>query len=742
MTEGTDMGENATAAALLTQEGTEEQDERTQNSDEESGEEDPYVSTHFDGQLPAANGAVARAVNAQLSPEEQRTQAQEFFAFLYDMQSDLRDLNGDDKLFTALVSVPDTNKVKVIYGLGIGTAGIGQVSSVAGKLLALFGEGGGGLGPAQSIMLESTIRDRLEMKNIKTHEVAEIFAGGNHVVDKPVMKAQAVTGNAIAAMRIAPIPAYLVWDGFDKDLDAALVYERLMESQHESRMKTHALMFLRSCMIGGWRLADTKPFLPAGQFYAMLPAEARLWGAKRFERLLPDIGRPAPVTPERAINQGQLPIQQQVIGAGTPRTFNIDQETLRQLLKAASTEGSGAIANEISPEKKDDGSFKVSEGEKARMRSMCGLPEEAADECFPKWFRDIFGKHMDDVTRAQLVAVAVEKGYIIEDAEVALHPELTKTIIKRDWTGSDLGKRAALVNAAKGNSPFACVDLTEEDVAEMTEDYEDLHKASAVSTADYKAARIKLKARTPSSSEGFMLMLKRYTNLQYALFSSQSPMYVQMYGIVRALRDYSPNARTKLTHEVKTCILWIILLQARRFSQGKMKGQNACLGEFTNMVNLIKAKNCETITHVEVPTELLAPTAHKRTTMDTTNKGNGTEGGGDETGGKKKKTRLNHPYSTELAEFFKKPLMEAGEPYLNAICSYCGVTQEQLLPNLAKTDCRQYLITGKCMYSKNCKFHHRTAKKDEIESIMSKLKRFKEDPLGMKKGGETTVNKN
>jgi hypothetical protein len=46
------------------------------------------------------------------------------------------------------------------------------------------------------------------------------------------------------------------------------------------------------------------------------------------------------------------------------------------------------------------------------------------------------------------------------------------------------------------------------------------------------------------------------------------------------------------------------------------------------------------------------------------------------------------------------------------------------------------------MYSKNCKFHHRTAKKDEIESIMSKLKRFKEDPLGMKKGGETTVNKN
>ena len=207
-------------------------------------------------------------------------------------------------------------------------------------------------------------------------------------------------------------------------------------------------------------------------------------------------------------------------------------------------------------------------------------------------------------------------------------------------------KRAALVNAAKGNSPCACVDLTEEDVAEMMQDYEDLLNASAVSTADYKAARVKLKARTPSSSEGFMLMLKRFTNLQFALFSSQSPMYVQMYGIVQALRDYSPNAPSKLTHEVKTCILWIILLQARRFSQGKMAGPNACLGEFTNMVNLIKAKNCETITHVEVPTELLSPSVTKRQ-METTAKRNVVKEG-EETGGTKKKTKtqLNHPYST------------------------------------------------------------------------------------------------
>ena len=105
------------------------------------------------------------------------------------------------------------------------------------------------------------------------------------------------------------------------------------------------------------------------------------------------------------------------------------------------------------------------------------------------------------------------------------------------------------------------MDLTEEDVAEMTQDFEDLKKATAVSTADYKAARSRLAAKTPGGAEGFMLVLKRYTNLLHALFSSQSPMYQQMYGIVRALRDYSPKARLKISHEVKSSILWIILLQ-------------------------------------------------------------------------------------------------------------------------------------------------------------------------------------
>ena len=105
-----------------------------------------YVATYYTGQLPAAQGNVAKALNAGATLGELRTQAHA-----------LRDLNREDStVFTALVTVLDSNKVNVIYGLGIGTD-IRQISPIPGKLLALFGEGGGILGPAQVLLLNATM---------------------------------------------------------------------------------------------------------------------------------------------------------------------------------------------------------------------------------------------------------------------------------------------------------------------------------------------------------------------------------------------------------------------------------------------------------------------------------------------------------------------------------------------------------------------------------------------------------
>ena len=127
------------------------------------------------------------------------------------------------------------------------------------------------------------------------------------------------------------------------------------------------------------------------------------------------------------------------------------------------------------------------------------------------------------------------------------------------------------MNKERGLSPFAMVDLIEEDMGIMQQDHKDLLNASLVSTLEVKETRTKLIASTPTESEGFMMMLKIFANLLFALYPSSCPFYEQVYEIIKAIREYLPNSRAALQNNINTIILWIIILQARRFAQVKME---------------------------------------------------------------------------------------------------------------------------------------------------------------------------
>ena len=75
------------------------------------------------------------------------------------------------------------------------------------------------------------------------------------------------------------------------------------------------------------------------------------------------------------------------------------------------------------------------------------------------------------------------------------------------------------------------------------------------------------------------------------------------------------------------------------------------------MVNLIKAKNCEIITHVEVPTDLLTPESTKRKSMidkeSTPVQYNDNQASKK---GKGKNPRMNHPQNKELASWLSSSL--------------------------------------------------------------------------------------
>ena len=133
---------------------------------------------------------------------------------------------------------------------------------------------------------------------------------------------------------------------------------------------------------------------------------------------------------------------------------------------------------------------------------------------------------------------------------------------------------------------------------------------------------------------------------------------------------------------------------------------------------LINSKNCENISHVKVPTDLLEP-SKKRKEQETYTKRKDVSSARREEGPSSKKNnvgRVVHPYSTDLKEFFKQPLQDAGNPGLSRICGYCVFTRKQLLPDLTARDCEQFLVLGKCMFGTKCKFDHRTANKKPFTS--------------------------
>ena len=76
------------------------------------------------------------------------------------------------------------------------------------------------MGPSQALLLDTSVTTKVEMKNIIPAQIATVFQGGQHTEDQQVLRAGEV--NIMhQIMKIAPILAYFVWDGFNQDLEAA-----------------------------------------------------------------------------------------------------------------------------------------------------------------------------------------------------------------------------------------------------------------------------------------------------------------------------------------------------------------------------------------------------------------------------------------------------------------------------------------------------------------------------------------
>ena len=76
-----------------------------------------------------------------------------------------------------------------------------------------------------------------------------------------------------------------------------------------------------------------------------------------------------------------------------------------------------------------------------------------------------------------------------------------------------------------GLSPFTMLDLNEDQVALLNDEQDLLNTASLVSISDLCVQRKKIMISIPAEADEFMVMLKRYANLLYAVFTETCPLY-------------------------------------------------------------------------------------------------------------------------------------------------------------------------------------------------------------------------
>jgi hypothetical protein len=677
--------------------------EQPQDAPEEAAP--AYENVMFSGELPGATGSVPTVIHAQ-PLEAQRQQALDYFSFLMAPDSQLLQFNADTLPRTALLHLVGTSMVKLVYGIGMGASGIGSTSPIDNKLLMLTGDGNATIGPPAPLVLPPDMRVSKEMP-VMTHVqfVTALRTKGNGY-SWPLLSNTSVTerGNC---MQLAPIPSYLVYDGFYADIDAADVYERVLSVDTENNaMYDHLKRFLRACLSSHVQ-GNNRPSVPISILIRPAPNEAKTWAGQKFKASFPTL-----MPPPAPQNQG-LPA---------------DLATALAALLPAAAGLARAPAPVQEEEKKDDGTIcGMSKEECETTLEMCGLSRDSEPELLPSWLKSCASKGMNEQYKLILIRKHIMSTTYYDDAEVPLTSQLIKMVNKRSWVGKDGNVRfPSLINALEGLSPFLCVAMEEDFVAEINATEDALTQASYVSVQDIQRAKKALKISIPSDEGDFLLLLKSFANLLFALFSESCPFFLAMKRIITSYRALSRPARKAMSHRSKASILWIILLQSRKFAIGEME----ILSEFSGMHTSLTQKS-GIIMHAELPLELAeepkkpnAKTPPKRQL----------EGDPKKSDPPAKKPKPNpNTWHPKLKAALSEPLRIANKPTFTSILRYCDEDSTEIYAKNGRK-CAPNAFFGTCYGGDACPRDHSMATDAEATKIIKMCDKFIKNPSEITRG--------
>lgn len=204
------------------------------------------------------------------------------------------------------------------------------------------------------------------------------------------------------------------------------------------------------------------------------------------------------------------------------------QAQLQQLhlLQTATTQQHQFGHPEEKKEEEKEPSLGIPEQETHALLEMCGELPSASPALLPDWFHSCAAKNRTDQFKWTIIRKQVMNNVKYDDADVPLTYNSLPIISKRSWLGKDRDCRNPLVvNAMDCLTPFLMRDIDNDEVAILNAEASALFKALHTTVADVIKLKQKLKASVPTSSNKFMLVLKRYANLLFDIFSPRCPLY-------------------------------------------------------------------------------------------------------------------------------------------------------------------------------------------------------------------------
>jgi hypothetical protein len=443
-----------------------------------------YTNVIFDGNLPGPIGNVATALSTA-SIAEQKTAATEFFEYLQNPTRELLQLNMDNKPHVFILGIQGTSNIRMCHSLGMGASAIGITAPTDGKLLALTGDGGQDIGASAPLVLPTLMVEKEDIIAM-SHEyfVSKLAEKGETYAWPLASRAKAVEGNGdhtVKVFKIAPIPPFLIYDGIDQDLDAALVYERVLGlDDHTTAMFSHLKSFLLA-ILTGHNAPDKWPTIPNTALVAPPPAVAKAWARDKFKKVYPAL---APM----AQQQGQAV---QAIPPGN----NVDIAQLLAQLIQMQNQNNNNNNGRNEEEKKEDADQAsnlsgYSQQEYDALCQMCGKQAGANILTLPNWIQETSIKNTSDSYKMTLIRKHIMNNQFYDEADVPLTAALLKMVAKRSWAGKDGNiKRPSILHAAEGLSPFLVYDFTEDEVAALNDLDENIGQASYVTPDDIKALK-------------------------------------------------------------------------------------------------------------------------------------------------------------------------------------------------------------------------------------------------------------